>query len=139
MNVIAFIFEHAFLKQPNFLHIGSRPSNTNILPDEGKLMIGKAKSFVENLLQSVQTGKVTVGTLNVLQQNEIQLLRLAEIIQANEENNANGEMQASGQPSFKESYHHRLDELEQFNQQKEKVQHFVRCCDRFPLGKSLVS
>ena len=91
------------------------------------------------MLQSIQTGQVTVATLNVLHQNETQLLHLAEVFQGNEGDNANGKMRTSGAPSFKESYFQRLDELEQLNEQKEKLQYFIMRCEQFYSGKPLYS
>ena len=115
---------------------GSRSSNKDILPEEGQVMIVKAESFVLDLLQSIQTGRVTVATLKVLRPHADQLLRLAEIFQENEGNNVNGsDRRSSEQPSCQPSYYHRLDELKRFNLPKKQLPYFVSSCESFLSGK----
>ena len=93
-----------------------------------------AKSRIEHLVQSVQNGSVTVGTLELLERNFKQFISLGEILQ----NQCKKEKWSPGdRKSIRLSFGERVQEIKGFRDQREKLEYFLSICDPFKSSRYL--
>lgn len=108
---------------------GSSSSCKEKLTKDGdcKIIIASAESFLDNLIKSVENGKVPVATLKVLKKHSSQLLKLGEIHQTSQK----------GSISIKDSFSRRLSELEAFLMLKDHLKCFIHFSNIFTSGISV--
>ena len=99
-----------------FFHFkGSSSSSKEELTKDCGIVIATAESFLDNLINSVESGIVTVATLNLLQEHADQFLKLGEIHQNNKKVSV----------SIKETFSRRLSEKASFFALRDQLKSFI--------------
>jgi hypothetical protein len=94
-----------------------------------KIILNSAEAFLDNLIKSVENGKVKVGTLKVLEEHSSQFLKLGEIHQMN----------INVSFSIKDSFSQRRSELEAFIRLRDHLKCFIYFSDNFTSGIPVIN
>ena len=111
-----------------FVFLGRRSSSQEQLTkeDECAFMMTMAESCLENLINSVNNGTITVATLKLVKENEKQYLNLAETHVKNQ----NGHQNIDSEASFRQ----RVCELDVFYKLRDQLQCFISFSNIFSSG-----
>ena len=100
------------------------------LPTSGQMMMSKAVSCLELLVNSVQDRSIAVGTLELLASYSKQFLVLGEIIQKSHETSSDIYQRIPINDAFDQC----LEELAAFLKEKEILKRFLDFCEHFKTG-----
>ena len=89
------------------------------------IIIAKVESLLDKLISSVEDGTVTVATLNLLEKNADQFLKLGEIHQENKKISV----------SIQKPFERRISELRSFFALREKLKSFINFSNIFVSGR----
>ena len=112
-----------------FLFQGGSSSSKEELTNDCGIIIATAESFLDNLINSVENGTVTIATLILLEEHADQFLKLGELHQNNKKVPI----------SIKNNFRQRCSEKKAFLTVKSQLQCFINFSNIFNSGISMGS
>ena len=111
------------------LYTGGHSTKKSILPKDAQEIMSTAETSVQNLVDTVQNGSITVAIFEILEQYSAQFVTLGKICQENRNLTKTNE-----QTPIAESFAHRTQEIKEFKNHRERLNSLIGICDSFVSG-----
>ena len=129
------------------MSLGCPKQQRATLPEDGLDLLSSASSLLEQVVKQLRSAEINVNTLRILRNNEATFLDLLSSRPGVDENTASTEKSEAskmteankiqqGRSSAKLFLDMRIDELEAFQKERDKVHSFVEMCLSVQTGES---